>query len=207
MDKETLTEADEQKATSGEGSIKKSEYKTGLDSDRKLSAKVPVHGKKNTAGSLALEFVIKVLVTAVVVIVLLIWVIGIHVNHSHASYPMIKDGDLVVTYKLGEIEQGDAIAYHADGKLMFGRVVAIGGDQVDISDQLLTVNGYGIVEETVYPTTAEGAKVRFPYRVPEEAVFVLNDYRPDVGDSRSYGAIPLESCEGEIVIIVRRRGI
>ena len=176
------------------------------DSSKKPAAKSKKR-KKKTAKDYALEFLIKIVITALVVAALLVFVIGIHVNHGNSSYPMIKDGDLVITYKLGEVQNGQEIAYKKDGKIRFGRIVAREGDTVQITDEYLTVNGYGVVEDVVYPTTAERATISFPYIVPQGAVFVLNDYRPDAGDSRTYGAIPLSDVEGEVVLILRRRGI
>jgi signal peptidase I len=78
---------------------------------------------------------------------------------------------------------------------------------VDIKDDCITVNGYGIFEETVYSTTAEGSSVTYPYTVPDNSVFVLNDFRSDPEDSRTYGAIPRSDVEGEVIFILRRRGI
>ena len=141
------------------------------------------------------------------VVILLVFVVGVHVNHGNASYPMIKDGDLVITYKLGKPDLGEEIAYRHDGELRFGRIVAKAGDEVEITDQCLKVNGYNVVEDVVYPTTAEGAVITFPYIVPEGAVFVLNDFRSDPEDSRTYGAIPRSDVEGEVIFIMRRRGI
>ena len=162
---------------------------------------------KKTAASYAIEFFIKIGVTALIAVILCVFVIGIHVNHGNSSYPMIKDGDLVITYKLGELQAGQEIAYRKDGDIRLGRIVAMEGDEIQISDQSLMVNGYGILEDTVYPTSAEGAAVNFPYVVSEDSVFILNDFRSDMNDSRTFGAIPLSDCEGEVVIILRRRGI
>ena len=163
--------------------------------------------KKKTAKDYAIEFFIKVGITALAVAALLIFVVGIHVNHGNSAYPMIKDGDLVITYKLDKGQNGVEIAYTFNGKVKFGRIVAKEGDTVDITDQGLLVNGYGILEEVVYPTTSSGAAISFPYIVPKGTVFVLNDYRSDAGDSRTYGAIPLSDVEGEVVLILRRLGI
>ena len=81
------------------------------------------------------------------------------------------------------------------------------GNTVDISEGNLTVNGYGVFEDAVYPTTGEGALISFPYEVPENSYFVLNDYRSDVNDSRSYGAISKKNIKGKVVFVMRRRGI
>ena len=136
----------------------------------------------------------------------MIFVVGIYINHSDSSYPMIKDGDLCITYKLGTILRDDEIAYQKDGKIRFGRVVGMPGDVVEITEENLTVNGYGVYENAVYPTTAEGAKIEFPYTVPADSYFVLNDYRSDATDSRMYGGIPKSETKGKIFLLLRRRG-
>ncbi|MBO4473873.1 MAG: signal peptidase I [Clostridiales bacterium] len=175
--------------------------------DAKTETTKPKKRKKKTAKDFAIEFLIKIVITVAAVIILCVFVVGIHVNHGNSSYPMIKDGDLVITYKLGKAQAGEEIAYRRDGKIKFGRIVAKAGDVVEISDSYLTVNGYGVLEDVVYPTTADGAVISFPYIVPEGSVFVLNDFRSDAGDSRTYGAIPLSDVEGEVILVLRRRGI
>jgi len=126
--------------------------------------------KRKTTLDYAIEFGIKIAVTAICVWILCAYIVGIHVNHGNSSYPMIKDGDLVITYRLGDLHEGEEIAYKHDGKLRFGRIVARGGDVVDITQTGITVNGYGISEEVVYPTTPDGAKIKFPYTVPANSV-------------------------------------
>lgn len=177
------------------------------NTENKNTAAVKKTGKKRSTVSIAAEFFIKVGITALVVAILLIFVVGIYVNHSNSGYPMIKDGDLCLTYKLASLSAGDEIVYKKDGKVYFGRIAAVEGDRVDILDGKLMVNGYGVFENTVYPTTAEGSKISYPYEVPKDTVFVLNDYRDDINDSRSFGAIPIAETKGKIVMILRRRGI
>ena len=162
--------------------------------------------KKKSALHFAIEFFVKIAVTAAVVAVLVIFVVGIYINHSDSSYPMIKDGDLCIPYTLGTILRDDEIAYQKDGKIRFGRVVGMPGDVVEITEENLTVNGYGVYENAVYPTTAEGAKIEFPYTVPADSYFVLNDYRSDATDSRMYGGIPKSETKGKIFLLLRRRG-
>lgn len=163
--------------------------------------------KKKTSKDYAIELLIKVAVTVVLVLILCFCVIGIHINHGNASYPMIKDGDLVITYRLQEPKAGDEIAYTKDGVFKLGRVVAVGGDEVEINDSYVTVNGLGIAEDVVYPTSSAGADIAFPYKVPDNSFFVLNDFRSDNNDSRSFGAVSDKECEGTVFLILRRRGI
>ena len=163
--------------------------------------------KKRTAKSYAISFFIKAAITAIALWVLLYWIAGVFVCHNNSAYPMIKDGDLCITYRLGKFVQGDVVAYKVNGEIRFGRVIAAEGDSVDIRSDYVTVNGYGIFEDTLYPTTSEGASITFPYTVSENCVFVLNDYRSDISDSRTFGAIGLDDVQGKVVFVMRRRGI
>ena len=163
--------------------------------------------KKRTAKDYIIGLAVKVGITALVVWLILTFVAGVYVNHKNSSYPMIKDGDLCLTYKLSKLEQGDVVAYDCKGETRFGRVTALEGDTVEIKDDYITVNGNGIFEETVYPTSAEGSEITYPYTVPKNSVFVLNDFRSDVSDSRTLGAVSLDDCKGKVVFVMRRRGI
>lgn len=163
--------------------------------------------KKKSAGRYAAEFFIKIAVTALVVWILLSFVFGIYVVHDNRSYPMLKDGDLCLILRPAELRSGDAVVYTSGGKIRFGRIAAMPGETVDIGDEGLMVNGYNVFEDTVYPTGAEGAETVFPYTVPEGMYFILNDYRPDISDSRTFGAVSKKNIKGRIIFIMRRRGI
>ncbi len=69
------------------------------------------------------------------------------------------------------------------------------------------MNGVGINDRTVYPTSPEGSAISYPYTVPEQCVFVLNDFRSDLSDSRTTGGIPLENIKGAVVFTMRVREI
>lgn len=167
----------------------------------------PAPKKKRTARDYALSFFIKLGVTGLVLAVLFCFVIGVHVCHTNSAYPTIRDGELCLTSRLSKPEQGDMVVYKRGDEVKFGRVIAFGGDSVNIVSDVVTVNGFGIADDAVYPTSTEGAAVGFPYTVPESCVFVLNDYRSDNTDSRKYGGVPLEDIEGTVVFTVRMRGI
>ena len=162
--------------------------------------------KKKTARDYMIELIIKVAVTAIVIIILLTLVIGIHVNHGNSSYPMIKDGDLVITYRIGEPVEGDAVIYRQDGQVRTGRIAACAGDVVEISGGCVKVNGYLISDGSVFDTP-EGDGITFPYTAPQHSVFILNDFREDLNDSRKAGATDLDDVEGKIIFVIRRRGI
>ena len=163
--------------------------------------------KKHSAYYHAAVFFAKIACTALLVWLLLTFVAGVFICHDNSSFPMIKDGDLCITYRLGELRNGDEVVYKKDGKLHFGRIAALGGDKVDIVDERVSVNGYCVYEDTCYPTKSDGAKISFPYTTPENCAFVLNDFRTDINDSRSFGGVPLDDVKGKVVFVLRRRGI
>lgn len=168
------------------------------------------HGKpkkKRTAKSYAISFFIKIFVTALFLTVVFRFIAGIHICHTNSAYPTIRDGEFCLSYRLAELNQGTMIVYRHDGEVKFGRVIAFSGDKVSIFNDFITVNDYGISENAVYPTSPEGSAISYPYQVPENCVFVLNDFRSDLSDSRTYGGIPVKDVEGAVVFTMRMRGI
>ena len=198
----TKEEKTEEEKTEAE-KTKAEKTETEKSGDKKKKRKK----KKKSAGQLAAAFFIKLGVTALVLYILLGYVVAIYVNHSHASYPMIKDGDFCLVYRLGEVVEGEEVAYKKNGEIKFGRIVARGGDVVDIKGDVLMVNGYNVTTDVVYPTTSEGSKIEFPYKVPAGSYFILNDFRAEITDSREFGAVKKSEIKGKVIFIMRRRGI
>lgn len=123
-------------------------------------------------------------------------------------FPSLKDGDLVLGYRLQkDFQTDDVIAYEEEGRLRFGRVIAHGGDQVNINESgEVKVNGVSEGGEILY-LTYDGGNLKYPYQVPKNTLFVLGDYRTEAKDSRSYGAIPMGQVKGKVITFLRRRGL
>lgn len=113
----------------------------------------------------------------------------------------------VLQYRLAKLKQGTMIVYKQNGEVRFGRIIAFGGDEVNIVNDYILVNDYGLSENSVYPTSAEGSAISYPYKVPENCIFVLNEYRSEIADSRTYGGVAVENVEGSVVFIMRAREI
>lgn len=163
--------------------------------------------KKRTAKHYAVSFGIKLAVTAFVLWFVFTFIAGVFVCHTNSAYPSIKDGDFCLTYRRADLKEGTMIVYKKDGKTKFGRVIAFGGDEVAIFNDFITVNDYPISENAVYQTSPEGSAITYPYKVPDKCVFVMNDFRSDISDSRTYGGIPLKDVRGAVVFTMRMRGI
>jgi signal peptidase I len=88
------------------------------------------------------------------------------------------------------------------------RVVAVAGDQVDIREDGLYVNGYLQYEENIYEkTTRYEEGVDFPLTVGEGEVFVLGDSRENSTDSRIFGPVSVADTYGKTIMIIRRRNV
>lgn len=172
-----------------------------------VSAETKKPKKKKTAGTYALSFFIKIAVTALVIWVLLTFVAGVHICHTNSAYPTIRDGEFCLTYRLADYKKGTMIVYEQGDEARFGRVIAFGGDTVAIYNDYILVNDSVLSENAVYSTSPEGSKISYPYKVPDDCVFVLNDFRSDSSDSRAFGGIPRKDVEGAVVFTMRMRGI
>ena len=158
--------------------------------------------------SLLITFLIKTGLIMLSVWLLLTFVLSITIHYGNNMYPAIRDGDCIIGFRMQDPYINAAVIYRREGKKRIGRVVALGGSEVDISDLgVITVNGAVPSEEVFYPTyPSESADITYPCYVEEGKVFILNDFRSDTGDSRSFGAVDLKDVDGPILFSMRRRG-
>lgn len=154
------------------------------------------------------SLLLRVLVLVLAGYLLLTQVFLIDQANGNGMFPSVKDGDLILGYRLQEgYVNNDVVVYRADGATYLGRVIARESDVVDMDDSgTLLVNGTVQTGEIMYPTYAKPG-IEYPYRVEEGCVFILGDYRTQTLDSRDFGAIALEDVEGKVIAILRRRGL
>ncbi len=157
---------------------------------------------------LLIGLLIKIAVTAAAVWAALTFVIGLSVHYGNNMYPAVCDGDLVVSFRLQKPFINAAVLYSVDGRTEVGRVIALEGSVVDIAENgSLTVNGAVPSEKVFYATfQADGSPVSFPYTVEPGKVFILNDFREDTNDSRTFGAVDRKDLKGPLLFTMRRRG-
>lgn len=164
------------------------------------------NSKNNAALKALLHLVIKLAIVALFISLALIFVFGVFRLNGNNMYPALKDGDLCVTYKLEQYHSSDVVAYRVDGHIRFGRIVARVGDTVDGDEQGLLINGSHPHEEVFYPTQITDTVLTLPYTLGEGEFVVLNDYRTDLDDSRTYGIVKKDALKGKVIFIFRRRG-
>ena len=161
--------------------------------------------------SLAAELLLLVLKIAFVlgfVAMVFLFVFGLFQAPDESMSPALKEGDLVVYYRLEKTyAAGDVIVVDDGDSKELRRVVAVAGDTVEFSSDGLVINGYLQSEDKIYTETlpfTEG--ITYPVTVGEGQVFVMGDNRPESKDSRLYGPVDIDtSTEGKVMTVIRRR--
>lgn len=150
----------------------------------------------------------RIVVLALAVYLIFTQVFLITQNHGLGMFPAMKDGDLIIAFRLQqEYAKNDVIVCEADGKQQVARILARENDVVTMDDSgTLWINGTVQSGDILYPTYAKEG-IEYPYRVQEGQVFVLGDYRTNTEDSRDYGPVPMKNVKGKIITILRRRGL
>ena len=127
----------------------------------------------------------------------------------------IMTGDMVfsekVSYYFRAPEQGDIVTFddpQVAGRTLIKRVIATGGQTVDLVDGVVYVDGAALDEpytlgKESYPLahTAANVTVTFPYTVPEGQLWMMGDNRTASQDSRYFGSIPVSSVTGRACFI------
>lgn len=98
----------------------------------------------------------------------------------------LQDGDVVLGLRLPHLENGDVISFRYDDGVLVKRLIAQGGDWVELDpDGYVFVNGTRLQEPYVAVLSRGSGDVAFPLTVPDGTCFVLGDNRAVSVDSRS----------------------
>ena len=145
---------------------------------------------------------ITVAAVAVLVATLFLPVLRIY---GTSMMPTTTDGDIVVSVKGGNFEQGDIIAFWFNNKILVKRVIAQAGEWVDIDEAgNVSINGEPLDEPYLTEKALGECDIELPYQVPDGRLFVMGDHRSMSSDSRSstVGCVAEEQIVGKLVFRV-----
>lgn len=156
------------------------------------------------------SFFTKLIAIAVMLAVLFGVAFGITPMANDDMAPRISAGDLLLYYRLADDwSSGDVMVFEKDGEQYVGRIVARGGDTVEVTEQAtLVVNGSTVLESDIYYTTPKyESDVTYPLTLAQDEFFVLCDYREGARDSRYFGPVKASEVKGKVITVVRRSDI
>lgn len=117
-----------------------------------------------------------------------------------------NNGETLFLNKMAKIKRGDIVVFVPDkgtfaGRTLVKRVIAIGGDHVQIKDNEVYLNGQLLVED--YTNDQEPAiyDQDLDFYVEEGNVFCMGDNRNHSSDCRVFGQVSLGTVVGRCFLI------
>ena len=149
-----------------------------------------------------------------VALVIKTFVVTPYVVPTGSMLETIQEGDMLlgecVTLHFHEPEQGEIVTFLSplDGETLIKRVIAVGGQTVDLVDGQVYVDGERLDEpytedKPTYSLSdyAGSAGIEYPYTVPEGTVWVMGDNRTNSRDSRYFGPVDVDDVTSRALFI------
>lgn len=186
------------------GAVENEVLQEAASAEKQNGKKAP---RKPSTKKMLVNLLIKFACIVLAVFLIFNFLLCVNIHYGNNMHPAVRDGDLIIAYRLQKPYLNAAVLYEQNGKTCAGRVIAFEGDEIDISPEgKLAVNGVSPAEEVFYATVpAQNSKITYPYKVEKGKAFILNDFRTDTDDSRSFGAVDLKQIKGALLLTMRHR--
>ena len=156
------------------------------------------------------SFVKKLLLIILVLWLLFTFIFGFFVVYNDDMFPKMVPSDLLMYYRLDrDFYVGDVVVVGKNDANYALRIVASGGDEVDISKegQLIVNDSYQAEDQIFYPTgqyEETSTDIKFPIKLKEDEIFALGDMRRGAKDSRYFGSVTRKEIKGKVFALYRR---
>ncbi len=131
-----------------------------------------------------------------------------YVVPSESMVPTMQISDRFLadrfTYRfLRQPKAGDIVIFDEPGgkRTFVKRVIATEGQQIDVREGAVYINGKPLVEPYTHGLPTELGSVELPLVVPKGYVWLMGDNRTNSTDSRWFGAVPLSTVRGHAVAL------
>ena len=156
-----------------------------------------------------LEYVDSIVVAGVTALLLIWFVVRSFYIPSESMVPTLQVNDMIlvneVIYRFREPTRGDIVVFHpppaahSEGKDFIKRIMAVGGDTLQVKDNVTLINGQPVDEPFRRPDMY--VDDFGPVKIPQDNVFVMGDNRTNSEDSRFWGVLPTKNIIGKAFVI------
>ena len=167
-----------------------------------LERELKVEQKRHFWTSIVRNTVFFLTVVAAAVVILVVFLFPVVQLEGTSMNPTLWDGDVIISVSGTKISAGDIIAFYHNNSIYVKRVVAVGGDTVNIdSDGVVYVNDQPLDEPYLEDRARGSCDIPMPYQVPLDQYFVLGDHRSASIDSRhaAVGCVGRDMVLGRVV--------
>lgn len=186
---------------------------TSVQETQQGAHSIPSEKKKRIGGPLGglIEFVVIIAVALVLAWGITTFVAQPYEIPSGSMEETIQINDRIISEKIsyytGSPKAGDIVTFTDPtdpSRTLIKRVIAVGGQTVDLKDGVVYVDGEPLKESSYTGGKASEplnsiAQVEYPYHVQEGYIWVMGDNRTNSSDSRYFGAVPVSSVTGRAV--------
>lgn len=113
----------------------------------------------------------------------------------------LNKGDIILAIKTKKLKIGDIVAFYQGNKILIKRVIGTPSDWVYIDENgIVSINGTVLEEPYIQNKAKEN--IEYLEQVKEKKLFVLNDDRTQLTDSRNpnIGQIEEENIIGKVIL-------
>ena len=143
-----------------------------------------------------------ILLAVVLTLNILTYMISFVRYYGDGMEPTLQGGQILLISKIGNVSEGDIVAFYYNNKVLVRRVICEGGKMISMSqDGIVTIDGTILEEPYVEKPSIGQCDITFPYMVLRNHVFVMGDQREISMDSRleAIGVIPEANIIGKVV--------
>lgn len=161
------------------------------------------------------EWLIVVVIAITAAIVMKVFVVQQFYVSGHSMDTTLHDLDRVLvnklSYDLHDPNRGDVVVLEegigADERDLIKRVIALPGETIEIKNCVVFIDERELVEPYLDPAVTGpgncGSSSYGPLVVPDHAVFVMGDNRPNSGDSRGgLGPVDYDKIVGRAFVVI-----